>query len=72
MERTSLLLKSSQETGTRRQEVSRSAYGHTCTQAHTGPGGEEHRAARSSHGADIALTEEQQGDRNQETGGINE
>ena len=49
-----------------------SAYVHTCTHAHTGPGGEEHRAVRSSHGADVALTEEQLGDRNQETGGINE
>ena len=45
---------------------------HTCTQAHTGPGEEEHRAMRSSHGADVALIEEQPGDRNQETGGIKE
>ena len=48
-----------------------SAYVHTCIHAHTGPGGEEHGAMRGSHGADVAPTAEQPGDRRtrrQETG----
>ena len=42
-------MRSSQGIGTRRQEGPRSAYGHMCTQAHTGPGQEGRNSGQGAY-----------------------